>query len=156
MVTKSDERFGAIFECPLLQYVRSANLKYIVVGGWNESDTYDAGRLIPYLEANPAFERVYATPSTEWPRVLAIYQVVGTPAPIQDPPLAVSGAAYTALDWSRRATPPIVLSGEPYRQTVQSLFSRPPQGGSREQDEGAEWAASNPERCPATLEQLDA
>ena len=34
VVTKSDERFGTIFECALLDHVRSEQPRYLVVSGW--------------------------------------------------------------------------------------------------------------------------
>ena len=82
VVTKSDERFGTIFECPLLEYVRREKPRYVVVSGWGGADTFDAGRLIPYLETNPAFKRVFATAPADWPRAIAIYEVVGDPQPV--------------------------------------------------------------------------
>jgi hypothetical protein len=147
VVTKSDERFGVIFECSLLEYVRCAAPRYVVVSGWDLGDTYDAGRLIPYLEANPAFRRVYTSSLDDWPRVTAVYEVVAPARPLRDPPAYMSEAAYRALrDRPARAT---VLDGDTYRALIQSLWSKP---SGPPADPGASRGAPDREGCPTTLE----
>jgi hypothetical protein len=147
VVTKSDERFGVIFECGLLEYVRCATPRYLVVGGWDLGDTYDAGRLIPYLEANPAFRRVYTSALDDWPRVSAVYEVVAPPRPLRDPPAYMTEAAYRAL----RERPPraTVLDGDAYRAVIQSLWAQP--ADPPPADPGARRGAPDREGCPASL-----
>ena len=144
MVTKSDERFGTIFECPLLDYVRREKPRYVVVSGWGGADTFDAGRLIPYLEANPAFERVFATTPADWPRAIAIYEVVGDPQPVAGAPSYYSGTAYAALRGDRDRPGVTLLDGACYAETIQQILAQPP---------GATAApgATKPASCAATL-----
>lgn len=152
VVTKSDERFGAIFECSLLDFVRCAQPRYVVVSGWNQGDTYDAGRLIPYLEANPAFRRVFATAASDWPRVLAVYEVVDTPEPVPDAPVYMSQAAYRAL--RERPAGARVLDGGEYQQLVTSLLTQPAapvRPAVVVPGEGVPGDAPRPEGCPTNL-----
>ena len=80
MVAKSDEGFGAVFECPLLRYLRSERAQYVVVSGSATSDTFDAARLIPYLSARAGFPSSSLDPdvglATCGPRAA---QVIGEP-----------------------------------------------------------------------------
>ena len=104
VVTKSDEGFGAVFECPLLRYVRSAHPGYVVVSGSGTNDTFDAARLIPYLSSNPAFRLVYSTPASAWPHVAAVYRVVGEPRPVGEAPsLLLGGRLRRAAGRHRQA-----------------------------------------------------
>lgn len=151
VVTKSDERFGAIFECPLLRYLRCTRAKYVMVGGWNLDDTYDAARLIPYLEANPSFERVFASAPDDWPRVVAIYKVVAPPRAIANPPLAMSGSARQALHTLPARVEPLVLDGDAYRRTVQELLSRPPGATARAGADQRLPGDAIGQDCPTTL-----
>lgn len=142
VVTKSDERYGTIFECALLDQVRAEKPKYVVVSGWGGTDTFDAGRLIPYLETNPAFQRVLSTAPSEWPRVIAVYEVVGDPQPV-GAPTYYSQTAYDALtkDHGAGAT---LLDGACYAETIGAILARPP-GTS------AAPGATEISSCPTTL-----
>jgi hypothetical protein len=144
VVTKSDERFGTIFECPLLEYVQRVKPRYIAVSGWGGADTFDAGRLIPYLEANPAFERVFASTPADWPRAIAIYEVVGDPQPVPGAVSYYSAPAYDALPQDRDRPGVTLLDGACYAETIQQILAQPP---------GATVAAGagKPASCAATL-----
>jgi len=144
VVTKSDERFGTIFECPLLEYVRREKPRYVVVSGWGGFDTFDAGRLIPYLEANPAFRRVFATTPADWPRAVAIYEVVGDPQPVADAASYYSATAYEALPADRDKPGVTLLDGACYVETIQQILAQPP--GTI-----AAAGAPQPASCAATL-----
>ena len=103
VVTRSDERFGAIFECPLLRYVRREQPRYLMVSAWG-SLTFDAGGLIPYLEVHPAFRRVYL-PQVEqgksW-QVISVYEVIDDfPKPLRKVPSYYTPLAYAALAEAR-------------------------------------------------------
>jgi hypothetical protein len=126
VVTKSDERFGTIFECALIGWVRTHKPRYIVVSGWGGADTFDAGRLIPYLEANPAFERVFSTDPAAWPRAVAVYEVVGDPRPMPDAPTYYSAAAAGGLTGDKSKPGAVVLDGTCYAGAIQALLARPP------------------------------
>lgn len=126
VVTKSDEGFGAVFECPLLRYVRSQHPGYLVVSGSGANDTFDAARLIPYLSSNPAFRLVYSTPMSAWPRVTAVYRVVGQPRPVPDAPTYYSAAAYDALPDDHGKDGVIALDGNCYAEKIRSALSRRP------------------------------
>ena len=126
VVTKSDEGFGAVFECPLLRYVRSAHPGYLVVSGSGTNDTFDAARLIPYLSSNPAFRLVYSTPASAWPHVAAVYRVVGEPRPVGEAPSYYSAAAYDALPGDHGKPGVTVLDGDCYAETIRSALSSPP------------------------------
>jgi hypothetical protein len=126
VVTKSDERFGTIFECALIEHVRTEKPRYLVVSGWGGADTFDAGRLIPYLEANPAFRRVFSTDPSAWPRAVAVYEVVGDPQPMPYAPTYYSAAAAAGLPGDRGKTGAVVLDGACYAQAIQAIQARPP------------------------------
>ena len=126
VVTKSDEGFGAVFECPLLRYVRSAHPGYLVVSGSGTNDTFDAARLIPYLSSNPAFRLVYSTPASAWPHVAAVYRVIGEPRPVGEAPSYYSAAAYDALPGDHGKPGVTVLDGDCYAETIRSALSPPP------------------------------
>jgi hypothetical protein len=130
VVTKSDEGFGAIFECALLDYIRETKPRYLVVSGSDGSDTFDAGRLIPYLEANPAFRRVYSSTAAELPRVVAVYEVVGDPQPVRGAPAYYSASAYEALPGDHDEPGVTVLDGACYAETIQAILARPPGTGA--------------------------
>jgi hypothetical protein len=138
VVTKSDEGFGAVFECPLLRDIRSEHLRYVVVSGSGGNDTFDAARLIPYLSSNPAFRLVYATPMSAWPRVAAVYRVVGEPRPVPDAPSYYSTAAYDALPGDHRKDGAAVLDGDCYAATIRAALSPPTDAAATAQ--GAEPA----------------
>jgi hypothetical protein len=125
-VTKSDEAFGAVFECPLLRYIRSEHPRYLVVSGSGGSDTFDAARLIPYLSSNPAFRLAYATPLSDWPRVTAVYEVIGDPRPLRDARTYYSAAAYDALGGDHGRPRVTVLDGSCYAEAVKRALSSPP------------------------------
>ncbi len=144
VVTKSDERFGTIFECPLLEYVRRVKPQYVVVSGWGGTDTFDAGRLIPYMEANPAFERVFASTPADWPRSIAIYEVVGDPQPLAGAASYYSGTAYEALPGDRDKPGVTLLDGACYAETIQQILAQPPGAAVAE-------GAAKPASCAATL-----
>jgi hypothetical protein len=144
VVTKSDERFGTIFECPLLEYVRRNQPQYVVVSGWGGTDTFDAGRLIPYMEANPAFKRVFATTPADWPRSIAIYEVVGDPQPLEGAVSYYSAAAYEALPGDRDKPGVTLLDGACYAETIQQILAQPPGAAAAE-------GATKPTSCAATL-----
>jgi hypothetical protein len=126
VVTKSDERFGTIFECALIQYVRTEKPRYLVVSGWGGTDTFDAGRLIPYLEANPAFRRVFSTDPSAWPRAVAVYEVVGDPQPMPYAPTYYSSTAAAGLTGDAGTPGAVVLDGACYAQAIQAILARPP------------------------------
>jgi hypothetical protein len=123
VVTKSDEGFGVIYECALLRYLRAERPAYVVVSGTGFADTFDAGRLIPYLSSNPAFRLVYATPMSAWPHVAAVYQVVGRPRPVADSPTYYSRAAYDALPGDHGRSGVAMLDGACYAETIGSDLS---------------------------------
>jgi hypothetical protein len=129
-VTKSDEGFGAVFECPLLRYVRDEHPAYVVVSGTGTYDTFDAGRLIPYLSSNPAFRLVYSTPLSDWPRVVAVYRVVGDPRPLPGTPTYYSSRAYDALPDDRGRPGVVELGGNCYEQVVRAALTSPPGRGA--------------------------
>lgn len=126
VVTKSDERFGTIFECALIEYVRTQKPRYLVVSGWGGADTFDAGRLIPYLESNPAFRRVFSTDPAAWPRAVAVYEVVGDPKPMPYAPIYYSAAAAAGLPGDTGKPGAVVLDGACYAQAIQAILARPP------------------------------
>jgi hypothetical protein len=126
VVTKSDERFGTVFECALIEYVRTEKPRYLVVSGWGGADTFDAGRLIPYLESNPAFRRVFSTPPEAWPRAVAVYEVVGDPQPMPYAPTYYSAAAAEGLPGDHGKAGAVVLDGACYAQAIQQILARPP------------------------------
>jgi hypothetical protein len=123
VVTKSDEGFGAVFECPLLRFLRSERPRFVVVSGSGTEDTFDAGRLIPYLSSDPAFRLVYATPMSAWPHVAAVYQLVGDPRPVPGARTYYSTAAYDALPGDHGKPGVTVLDGDRYAQAIRSAFS---------------------------------
>src|SRR5262249_19936638 len=98
---------------------------YLVVSGSTGSDTFDAGRLIPYLESNPAFRRVYTSPSADWPPAAAVYEVVGDPRPVPDAPTYYSQAAYDDLPADHGRPGVEVLDGERYAETIRTILSSP-------------------------------
>jgi hypothetical protein len=126
VVTKSDEGFGTIFECALLHEIRATKPRYLVVSGSSGSDTFDAARLIPYLEANPAFRRVYSTTPADLRHVVAVYEVVGDPKPVRGAPAYYSASAYEALPEDHSEPGVTVLDGACYAATLQAILSRPP------------------------------
>jgi hypothetical protein len=127
VVTKTDEGFGAIFECSLLTFVRDEKPRFLVVSGSTGADTFDAGRLIPYLEANPAFRRVYATSPAAWPpRVVAVYEVVGDPQPLPGARSYYSESAYDALPDDHAKPGVTVLDGACYVATIEAILTARP------------------------------
>ncbi len=146
VVTMSDERFGTIFECPLLDAIRRQQTRYLVVSGWGGTDTFDAGRLIPYLEANRAFERVWSSAPGDWPRVIAVYKVVGDPRPLSAASSYFSDSAYQALRGDRSRSGATLLDGACYSQAIRALLAQPP-GATRATGGGG----ANPPRCATTL-----
>jgi hypothetical protein len=144
VVTKSDERFGTIFECALLDYVRRERPRYVVVSGWGGVDTFDAGRLIPYMEANPAFKRVFATTLADLPRVIAIYQVLGDPQPLPDAVSYFSQTAYDSLPGDRGMPGVTLLDGPCYVETLQRIMAQAPRATVAE-------GVTKPASCAATL-----
>lgn len=130
VVTKSDEGFGAVFECPLLRYVRQHRPAYLVVSGAATIDTFDAGRLIPYLNSNPAFRLVYATPPSAWPRVVAVYQVVGDPRPVPNAPSYYTPDAAAALPDDQGKPGVVVLDDACYATTIRAALTSPRSGTS--------------------------
>jgi hypothetical protein len=79
--------------------------------------------------------------------------VVGPLRPLSDPPLIMSEPAYRALT-ARSATGATSLEGEPYRQTVQALLSRPPGTAHRPQS-GTDEDAPIGGKCPTNLGPVD-
>jgi hypothetical protein len=136
VVTKSDEGFGAIFECPFLRDIRSEHLGYVVVSGSGADDTFDAARLIPYLSSNPAFRLVYSSPMSAWPRVAAVYRVVGEPRPIHGALSYYSAAAYDALPGDHGAGGAELLDGDCYAETIRADLTSPTHGPATAQDTG--------------------
>ncbi len=130
MVAKSDEGFGAVFECPLLRYLRSERPPYVVVSGSATSDTFDAARLIPYLSANPAFRLVHSTPMSAWPRVAAGYQVVGEPRPVLHATSYYSSDAYDALPGDHAKPGVTMLDGDCYAATIKAALASGATGGT--------------------------
>jgi hypothetical protein len=120
VVTKSDEGFGAIFECSLLRYLRHEHPRYLVVSGSGSDDTFDATRLIPYLSSNPAFRLVYSSPKAAWPRVVAVYQVVAEPRPVPDATSYYSAAAYAALPGDHGKPGVTAVDGDRYAAMIAS------------------------------------
>jgi hypothetical protein len=99
VMTRSDERFGSIFECDLLNFVRTRHPAYIVATGW-ATLTFDAGGLIPYLEVSPAFRRVYLQQPAHgnWWQAMAVYEVVDDdPQRVPDAPTFYSDTAWQTL-----------------------------------------------------------
>lgn len=135
LVTRSDEGFGTIFECPLLRYLDDLHPRYVVVSGSGAQDTFDAARLIPYLSSNPAFRLVYATPRSAWPLVTAVYQVVGTPQPVTGAPTYYSSAAYDALPGDHGKPGVHLLDGPCYEATIRLDLAALP--GARQRTLGA-------------------
>jgi hypothetical protein len=125
VVTKQDEGFGAVFECPLLRYVRDERPAYVVVSATGTYDTFDAGRLIPYLSSNPAFRLVYSTPLSDWPRVVAVYRVVGDPRAVPGAPTYYSAYAYRALPDDHGKPGVVELDGRCYEQAVRAALTSP-------------------------------
>jgi hypothetical protein len=124
--------------------VRREKPAYVVVSGWGGTDTFDAGRLIPYLEANPAFERVYSSNPADWPRSIAIYKVVGDPQPLADAASYYSATAYEALPGDRGKPGVTRLDGACYAETIQQILAQPPGATVGE-------GATKPASCAATL-----
>jgi hypothetical protein len=103
VVARSDERYGAVFECELLDYVRREHPSYVVVTGWGTL-TFDAGALVPYLEVSPAFRRVFLEPppTGKWWQAMAVYEVVDPdPQPLPETPTYYSALAWDGLPGAR-------------------------------------------------------
>jgi hypothetical protein len=125
VVTKADEGFGTIFECALLDFIRETKPRYLVVSGVSDAVTFDAGRLIPYLETNPAFRRVYSTTPSDWPRVVAVYEVTGDPHPVPGAVTYYSAAAYEALPGDHDKPGIAVLDDACYADTLRAILASP-------------------------------
>ena len=86
VLTRDGDTYGAIFERPLLEELREARARYLVVSGnLRDPGTFDAGHLIPYLEANPSFRRVFASSPRHLPAYAVVYEVVRAITPVPSP-----------------------------------------------------------------------
>ena len=91
VLTRDGDTYGAIFETPLLDELREERARYLVVSGnLDDPGTFDAGHLLPYLEANTSFRRVFASSPRHLPAYAVVYEVVGevspAPAPVATTP----------------------------------------------------------------------
>jgi len=125
VLVRSDERFGSIFECALLRAVRYQRLRYLVVTEGPSGNTFDAARLIPYLERHPSFRRVYESLPGDWPRVIAVYEVVAPPTPLPRPRLVLSPPARYALRRSPLPRPHVTFDATCLYDVVRRAFSQP-------------------------------
>lgn len=75
----SDEAFAGIFEQALLQYLTDEHATFLVASGsldaFPGNAAFDAGLLIPYLQASPYFTPVFATSRQQLPLWLVVYRV---------------------------------------------------------------------------------
>ncbi len=121
VLSRSDELFGAVFEDELLASVRRQHLRYLVVSGSVAGNsTFDAGRLVPYLNSNPAFRLVFASRPEALPAFELIYEVVKDPRPIRHPRMILSGTARDALRSDPTTTGARVLDGTSYARLIAS------------------------------------
>lgn len=125
VLVRSDERFGAIFECALLRAVRDQRLRYLVVTEGPSGNTFDTARLIPYLERHPSFRRVYESLPGDWPRIIAVYEVVAAPTPLPTPRLVLSPPARYALRRSPLPRPHVTFDATCLYDVVRRAFSQP-------------------------------
>lgn len=146
MLTKSDERFGTVFECDLLRSVRRQKLRHLVVTEGPSGNTHDAARLVPYLERHPSFRRVYESRPEDWPRVLAVYEVLAPPSPLERPRLVLSPPARYALRGSDLPRPMITVDAVCLYDLVRRAFSTPTGPGTGRASERA-WAAAPSAGC---------
>lgn len=146
VLTKSDERFGTVFECDLLREVRTRRLRHVVVTEGPSGNTYDAGRLIPYLERHPSFVRVYETGPEDWPRILAVYEVVGPPRPLERPRLVLAPPARYALRRGELPRPMITFDARCLYDVVRRAFSTPTDPRNARVSERA-WEAAPSAGC---------
>ena len=130
MVTRSGQLYGAAFEEPLLAAIKRDHLRYVVVtGSVHSSATFEAGRLLPYFEANPAFRRVLLTNPAYLPQFVAIYEVVGSPRPLPGakPVLSAPALESLAADPAMKDTP--MFQTESYAAMLEQVRASRPRPG---------------------------
>jgi hypothetical protein len=102
-LTQSSRMIGAVFETDLLEDLKRVSARYLVVTGnlapYHYLNTFDAGALVPYLDASGGFRRRFeigTRSNRQWAIVYEIVSMDAAPAV----PLVVTSAAEHLLDSS--------------------------------------------------------
>ncbi|MEP6624684.1 MAG: hypothetical protein ABJC79_09585, partial [Acidimicrobiia bacterium] len=124
--TRSGQLFGAVFEQPLLADLARHRSKYLVVtGNVAGNPAFDAGRLVPYLEANPSFRRVFTTTAADLPEFVFIYEVVGPLTPVAHPTLVVADTVMLELAQDKAVQAAPHFSGPDYSAYISGILAAP-------------------------------